>query len=150
MLHRWRNSVQQSSNVRCYQCVLSPVSPVSPSRPFALSDVKIIDQLGPERPPQVTFSCSKEPSSEFSLGSQAAPDANNMTCSFQFWTAEVESFYCGLEQCKSSRTPVSSLFGGSEDSLIQYECEKLKCSCIPGRFICGEDGSVGKLPCMLE
>ncbi|KAG6873471.1 hypothetical protein C0995_015174 [Termitomyces sp. Mi166 len=64
---------------------------------------KILDML-PGRPPQVTFSCEK----------------SDRTCSLQFWTAEVESFYCSLEQCDSETKP----------------------GCVPGRFICGEDGSV--------
>lgn len=24
-----------------------------------------------------------------------------------------------------------------------YNCEKVKCQCIPGRMLCGEDGSIG-------
>ncbi|KAG6811821.1 hypothetical protein H0H92_005680 [Tricholoma furcatifolium] len=80
---------------------------------------KIIDML-PDRPPQVTFSCEK----------------SDRTCSFQFWTAEVESFYCALEQCDSEAKP-----GYDKNSTI-YSCEKIKCSCVPGRFICGENGSV--------
>ncbi|KAG6879786.1 hypothetical protein C0992_011584 [Termitomyces sp. T32_za158] len=49
---------------------------------------KILDML-PGRPPQVTFSCEK----------------SDRTCSFQFWTAEVESFYCALEECDSETKP---------------------------------------------
>lgn len=84
-------------------------------------DRKILDML-PNRPPQVTFSC----------------DVNNHTCAFQFWTAEVESFFCALDQCES-KTKI-----GYESKEIFYNCKKMKCSCVPGRFICGEDGSVGK------
>ncbi|KAF8150148.1 hypothetical protein B0H34DRAFT_176981 [Crassisporium funariophilum] len=80
---------------------------------------KIIDML-PGRPPQVTFSC----------------DSSAKTCAFQFWTAQVESFYCALDQCTSSLTP------GINFNTTTYDCEKIKCSCVPGRFICGEDGSV--------
>ncbi|TFK27959.1 ATP-dependent permease [Coprinopsis marcescibilis] len=80
---------------------------------------KIIDML-PERPPQVTFSCDKA----------------DKTCAFQFWTAQVESFYCALDQCESSVEP------GYDFNITSYNCEKVKCSCIPGRFICGEEGSV--------
>ena len=47
-----------------------------------ISDHKIIDML-PDWPPQVTFSC----------------DNRDQTCTFQFWTAQVESFYCALDQC---------------------------------------------------
>ncbi|EGN98732.1 hypothetical protein SERLA73DRAFT_168345 [Serpula lacrymans var. lacrymans S7.3] len=80
---------------------------------------KILDML-PDRPPQVTFSCDNATSS----------------CAFQFWTAQVESFYCGLEQCTSENIP------GYDTNSTVYACEKIKCKCIPDRFICGEDGSV--------
>ncbi|KAF9021922.1 hypothetical protein BDZ89DRAFT_1071060 [Hymenopellis radicata] len=80
---------------------------------------KIIDQL-PGRPPQVTFSCEKQEN----------------TCSFQFWTAQVESFYCALDTCTSENVP------GYDTNTTTYACEHIKCSCVPGRFICGEDGSV--------
>lgn len=77
----------------------------------------------PDRPPQVTFSC----------------DSSDSTCSFQFWTAQVESFYCALEECSSTKQP------GYNTNTTIYACDKIKCSCVPGRFICGEDGSVGKI-----
>jgi len=76
----------------------------------------------PDRPPQVTFSCDKIDS----------------TCDFQFWTAQVESFYCALDTCKTGVIP------GYDSSTASYQCENMKCSCVPGRFICGEDGSVGQ------
>ena len=78
--------------------------------------------LLPDRPPQVTFSCNKI----------------DGTCLFQFWVNRVESFYCGLESCKSKVVQEP----GSNKTV--YECEDIQCSCIPGRFICGENGSVGK------
>lgn len=80
---------------------------------------KILDML-PDRPPQVTFSCDRE----------------SATCDFQFWTAQVESFYCALDTCKSSRKV------GFDQNTTLYECDNIKCSCVSGRFICGEDGSV--------
>jgi ABC-type multidrug transport system ATPase subunit/ABC-type multidrug transport system permease subunit len=80
---------------------------------------KILDML-PGRPPQVTFSCDK----------------TDATCDFQFWTAQVESFYCALDTCKTEVVP------GYDFNTTSYKCEKIKCSCVPGRFICGEDGSV--------
>ncbi|KZP09735.1 hypothetical protein FIBSPDRAFT_911906 [Athelia psychrophila] len=80
---------------------------------------KILDML-PGRPPQVTFSC----------------DTSDKTCDFQFWTAQVESFYCHLDECSSSSE------AGYDTNTTTYACPKIKCSCVPGRFICGEDGSV--------
>jgi hypothetical protein len=104
------------------------MSPVSPLDSFAFlltdraakKDRKILDML-PDRPPQVTFSC----------------DSQNATCDFQFWTAEVESFYCALSKCTSEIKP------GYDSNFTIYACERIKCKCIPGRFICGEGGSVG-------
>jgi len=76
----------------------------------------------PGRPPQVTFSCDKQ----------------DATCDFQFWTAQVESFYCALDTCKTE------VITGYDSNVTSYQCKKMKCSCVPGRFICGEDGSVGR------
>ncbi|KAI0833563.1 hypothetical protein BC628DRAFT_1527478 [Trametes gibbosa] len=80
---------------------------------------KILDML-PDRPPQVTFSCEKESS----------------TCQFQFWTAQVESFYCKLSECHSR---AEHDYGKNS---TYYDCDKIQCKCVPGRFICGEDGSL--------
>ncbi|KAI0367939.1 hypothetical protein BV20DRAFT_1023294 [Pilatotrama ljubarskyi] len=80
---------------------------------------KILDML-PDRPPQVTFGC----------------DSDDKTCQFQFWTAQVESFYCQLRQC-NSRAQHSY-----DKNSTYYDCETLECKCVPGRFICGEDGSL--------
>lgn len=118
MLQGRRDGVQQPPNVRCHQYVLLP-SAFGPSKP--ISDRKIIDML-PDRPPQVTFSCN----------------ALDHTCAFQFWTAQVESFYCALDECSSATQP------GYKSNTTTYSCEKIKCKCVPGRFICGEDGSIGR------
>lgn len=76
----------------------------------------------PDRPPQVTFSCNKLDS----------------TCDFQFWTAQVESFYCSLDAC------TTRVENGYDSNTTVYQCEHMKCSCVPGRFICGEDGSISE------
>ncbi|KAE9404292.1 hypothetical protein BT96DRAFT_973299 [Gymnopus androsaceus JB14] len=80
----------------------------------------ILKQVGDNRPVQVTFSC----------------DETVRTCSFQFWVDEIESFYCGLDECTSETAP------DYDFNTISYKCEKLQCKCVPGRFICGQDGSV--------
>ena len=74
-----------------------------------------------EKKPQVTFSC----------------DSASASCTFQFWIGSRESFYCGLDACKSS------LDVGTRTNTTRYDCEKLKCNCIPGRMLCGEANSVG-------
>jgi hypothetical protein len=77
---------------------------------------------------QATFSC----------------DARSETCAFQLWIAEVESFYCALEECVAKTASTS----GYEEGFVKsttYACEQMKCSCVPERIICGEEGSVGEL-----
>lgn len=81
---------------------------------------KILDML-PDRPPEVTFSC----------------DNDDRTCQFQFWTAQVESFYCSLDAC------TSDVEIGHDTNTTKYSCDKMQCKCVPGRFICGENGSIG-------
>lgn len=85
----------------------------------SVTNPKIIDQLE-GRKPEVTFSCNK-------------PQA---TCQFQFWTDQVESFYCGLDTC------TSELKVGYDSNTTYYACENMQCRCVPGRFICGENGSI--------
>ncbi|KAK4051863.1 FAD-dependent urate hydroxylase [Microbotryomycetes sp. JL201] len=80
---------------------------------------KILDML-PGRAPQVTFNC----------------DTSSSTCGFQFWIGRNESFYCGLSNC------TSSLEVGYDFNTTEYNCEKVSCACIPGKMLCGEDGSV--------
>lgn len=77
----------------------------------------------PDRPPQVTFTC----------------DVPSSTCGFQFWIGKVESFYCGLSNC------TSSLQIGYDSNSTEYTCQDMQCACIPGKMLCGEDGSVGAL-----
>ncbi|KAF9976915.1 hypothetical protein BGZ73_007532 [Actinomortierella ambigua] len=81
---------------------------------------KILDTLGPDQPPAITFNCN----------------GLNKTCDFQFWVAEEESFYCHLDGCE---------FGQDvrHDKIINtYKCPNIKCSCVPGRMLCGKDGSI--------
>ena len=33
---------------------------------------------------------------------------------------------------------------GKNTNTTTYACEKIQCKCVPGRFICGEDGSIGE------
>ncbi|XRM37962.1 FAD-dependent urate hydroxylase [Aspergillus tubingensis] len=89
---------------------------------FQMCDVtnrKILDQLK-ERKPQVTFSC----------------EAEDQTCNFQFWVGRVESFYCGLDKCQWGLETTHS------QNKTHYTCENINCECIPGRMLCGEEGSI--------
>jgi ABC-type multidrug transport system ATPase subunit len=79
----------------------------------------ILDQIKP-RTAQVTFSCNN----------------NDETCNFQFWVNQKESFYCALDTCKWSVQDTDV------KNVTKYECEHIKCSCVPGRFLCGEAGTV--------
>ncbi|KAJ9269627.1 hypothetical protein DTO212C5_4238 [Paecilomyces variotii] len=80
---------------------------------------KILDQLK-ERKPQVTFSCETE----------------EHTCNFQFWVDQRESFYCALDTCDFS---IEADYYRNE---THYKCENIQCKCIPGRMLCGEEGSI--------
>lgn len=53
------------------------------------------------------------------------------------WIGGKESFYCHLDECTFTREPTTN----STD----YQCQKAKCECLPGRFLCGEDGSIGNI-----
>ncbi|KAF9570558.1 ATP-binding cassette sub- G member 2 [Mortierella alpina] len=81
---------------------------------------KILDTLGPDQPPAITFSCNQQ----------------NKTCDFQFWVAEEESFYCHLDECQFEQDVKY------DDTKTTYKCKKIKCSCIPDKMLCGKDGSV--------
>ncbi|KAI1926574.1 FAD-dependent urate hydroxylase [Ophidiomyces ophidiicola] len=80
---------------------------------------KILDQLK-ERKPQVTFSCK----------------ADDHTCNFQFWVDQKESFYCSLDTCGWNMDVQY------DQNSTTYKCDHVKCRCIPGRMLCGEDGSI--------
>lgn len=89
---------------------------------FQMCDVtnrKILDQLK-ERKPQVTFSC----------------EAEDETCNFQFWVDQKESFYCGLDKCEWGLETTHN------QNKTHYRCETIQCKCIPGRMLCGEEGSI--------
>lgn len=89
---------------------------------FQMCDVtnrKILDQLGSQKP-QVTFSC----------------EAEDQTCNFQFWVDQKESFYCGLDTCDWS------MEAQVDKNVTSYKCENVQCKCVPGRFLCGENGSI--------
>ncbi|THC96466.1 hypothetical protein EYZ11_004057 [Aspergillus tanneri] len=80
---------------------------------------KILDQLK-ERKPQVTFTC----------------EAEDSTCNFQFWVDQKESFYCGLDTCDWDLETTHN------QNRTNYRCENIRCKCIPGRMLCGEEGSI--------
>lgn len=105
-----------TSNMTCYK---GGMTVFNNHQMCNVTNRKILDML-PDRPPQVTFAC----------------DRPSATCDFQFWTAQVESFYCSLDSC------TSKIDAGYDANVTSYSCEHIKCSCVPGRFICGEDGSV--------
>lgn len=113
------------------------------------ADRKIIDTIPDNKPPQVTFSClADSPSSNSSLTPNrnffsafddplAGDDRDAFgTCNFQFWVDRIESFHCELSGCNWESK------GSFDTNQTSYQCEKIECACIPGRFLCGEDGSV--------
>ncbi|QLL32138.1 hypothetical protein HG536_0C03060 [Torulaspora globosa] len=68
--------------------------------------------------PQVTFFC----------------DRKKKACNFQFWIDELESFYCGLDNCSFSYD--------LQSNSSHYQCEDVKCRCIPDAMLCGAHGSI--------
>ncbi|KAM4058017.1 ABC-2 type transporter [Hirsutella rhossiliensis] len=84
-----------------------------------VTNKQITTLLGKQKP-EVTFSCQKRQGK----------------CDFQFWVDAVESFYCHLTGCQSSAN-----FDETKNS-TSYKCDHMSCSCIPGRMLCGKDGSV--------
>ncbi|KAJ2724653.1 (ABC) transporter [Coemansia sp. Benny D115] len=66
--------------------------------------------------PKMTFGC----------------DRNSSSCSAQFWISGKESFFCDLDQCNIGTW-------GSK-STADIQCKRMKCKCIPGRFLCGNYG----------
>ncbi|RNJ55815.1 hypothetical protein D7B24_008012 [Verticillium nonalfalfae] len=89
---------------------------------YQMCDVtnKQITKLLGTKKPQVTFNCKKE-------------DAQ---CDFQFWVDHRESFYCHLTECDSK-----AIIDDRQNSTT-YKCNKIECSCISDRMLCGENGSV--------
>ena len=80
---------------------------------------KIIDQLK-DKAPQITFSCDKD----------------DATCNFQFWIGKMESFYCALDTCSFDYKV------DYDKNTTVYQCDHIKCACVPGRMLCGEEGSI--------
>ncbi|KAF1975456.1 hypothetical protein BU23DRAFT_529954 [Bimuria novae-zelandiae CBS 107.79] len=84
-----------------------------------ITNRKILDQLK-DKKPQATFSCNKE----------------TEECNFQFWVDQRESFYCALDTCTSNFEALS------DRNISHYNCKNIKCACVPGRMLCGEEGSL--------
>ncbi|TGZ85245.1 hypothetical protein EX30DRAFT_337635 [Ascodesmis nigricans] len=83
-----------------------------------VTNKKILSML--KRVPQVTFTCNKEDDS----------------CAFQFWVDQRESFYCSLNDCSWK------LETSHDRNITDYTCNNVKCECIPGRTMCGENGTL--------
>ena len=82
-----------------------------------VTNPKII-QLLPKQKPQVSFHCDK----------------STEECFFQFWTNQIESFYCGFDTC--------SFDFDLQNNISHYKCENAQCKCIPGEFLCGKSGFI--------
>lgn len=111
-------------------------------RNFQMCDVtnrKIKDTIPDGKLPQVTFSCDANgPKSNVSYTPPLdfLDPEDTGTCGFQFWVDKIESFYCKLEQCSWNAQV------GESANETHYRCDKVDCACVPGRFLCGENGSV--------
>jgi len=79
----------------------------------------ILEQLKGQKP-QATFSCNAEQAS----------------CNFQFWVDQKESFYCALDKCDWGIDITETR------NTTSYKCKDVRCECVPGRMLCGAEGSV--------
>lgn len=84
-----------------------------------ITNRKILDQLNGQKP-QATFGCNAE----------------RAECNFQFWVDQKESFYCALDHCDWSFEATDT------QNKTKYHCENVQCRCVPGRMLCGQDGSI--------
>ncbi|KAJ1851985.1 (ABC) transporter [Coemansia sp. RSA 1822] len=66
--------------------------------------------------PKMTFGCNRDTD----------------TCNAEFWVSGREAFYCNLNQCNVGT------WGAKSTAFV--DCQQMKCSCIPGRFLCGNYG----------
>lgn len=85
-----------------------------------ITNRKIVDQLKNDGKPAATFSCNND----------------RKECNFQFWVGQKESFYCALDTCEWNMDFTENR------NTTKYECENMKCECIPDRMLCGKHGSV--------
>jgi len=75
-------------------------------------------------------------------------------CTFQFWVDRIESFYCELDGCSWQSKDsfgaqyyprgISNADDPTDSNQTNYQCQNIECSCIPDRFLCGEEGSVSE------
>ncbi|EGF77988.1 hypothetical protein BATDEDRAFT_13539 [Batrachochytrium dendrobatidis JAM81] len=77
----------------------------------------IVDTLKGKKP-QLTLNCDKESS----------------VCEFQFWAAEVESFYCKMQECSFTQEHTPTL------NITTFECPHMQCRCFPERLLCESNG----------
>lgn len=52
------------------------------------------------------------------------------------WVDQEESFYCALDKCNFEMDFTAS------SNISHYNCETIKCKCIPDRMMCGKSGSL--------
>jgi ABC-type multidrug transport system ATPase subunit len=100
-----------------------------------ITNRKILDQLK-EKKPQGTFSCNAETEEcNFQCKLAYIPSISQLTVA-AVWVDQRESFYCALNTCVADWT-------AEEDrNITKYRCEHMDCACVPGRMLCGEDGSI--------
>lgn len=100
-------------------CLTDPLVVKENHQMCDITNRKILDQLKNEKP-QATFSCNAE----------------RRDCSFQFWIDQKESFYCALDTCDWTKVATE------KRNTTKYRCDNIKCKCIPGRMLCGREGTV--------
>ncbi|PPQ74040.1 hypothetical protein CVT24_012342 [Panaeolus cyanescens] len=123
------NSNDEIGNMTCYK---GGETVFNNHQMCDVTNRKILDML-PGRPPQVTFSCTKE----------------DRSCSFQFWTKEIESFYCALDECESSASHDYNTNSTQYDYIGDFLKENIrgpaKFSCKSGQGCKFEEPEMNKL-----
>jgi len=102
-----------------------------------ITNRKILDQLKDQKP-QATFSCNaeRETCNFQCMSCHHVTRQGSYLLTITVWVDQKESFYCALDHCASTATAEENR------NTTEYECQNIKCRCIPGRMLCGEEGSI--------
>ena len=85
-----------------------------------VNNPKILDLLAEQgRKPYITVSCTKN------------------SCDFQFWTNQLESFFCKMRECSAKSN--SKITDGVITNSTALLCNKIECKCYPDRLLCDKN-----------
>ncbi|GAA5874149.1 hypothetical protein JCM1840_000367 [Sporobolomyces johnsonii] len=92
-----------------------------------------------------TLTFQKTVSSSYSLS--ASPGSNHSLTAALWYsppssstnTTITEQFYCSASSCDQSNT-TASLGSNTSSAVVDFTCQSLRCTCVPGTTFCGEAG----------